>query len=531
MVRHMQRNDLSSARSPRGRCGDAGDRPDAGTPYSAKRYSVTVPATNWSVRFKAPLRTPHGVAHSYDVRLRRELTHRRLFVALVRRFFRVVGLHLLDASLIASLVWVMGLVRPELIAARAYIPALVVVVLAGLNAAGSYSSGDRRRDRKRLLYGVSSAVLILAFLATVPPAIPLELTFLLQFGALAVLALSLGRMAIDQLVRQAYRRGFGLRKAVVVGNLDEVGRAIRQLRDDRNIDQYFLGHITPEDDPDPASLGSLGETRRIVDEMDVQEVIVTRPLSSAQMREISEICFEMGAALYVMPSVSGETELRAEPMRFGECTLLQLHPARLELPALLVKRCFDLIGSAVLIILLAPLMLMVAVAVKLESDGPVFYRSKRVGLRGRHFQMWKFRSMKDGAPDLALELAHLNIYQSGAFKIPNDPRVTRLGRFLRRYSLDELPQLFNVLCGDMSLVGPRPPLPSEVAGYKPHHFERLSVIPGITGPWQVSGRNLITDFDQVVRLEGAYIRSWSLLLDAKILMRTLAVVVRGNGAY
>ena len=449
----------------------------------------------------------------------------------MRRFFRVVGLHLIDASLIASVVWVLGFVNAAHAQARAYIPALIVVVLAGLNAAGSYSSGDRRRDRKRLLYGVSFGVFILAFLATVPPTIPLGLAFLLEFGVLTVVALSVGRMAVDQLVRQAYRRGFGLRKAVVIGNLDEVGRAIRQLRDDRNIDQYFLGHITPEDDPDPASLGSLGETRRIVDAMDVQEVIVTRPLTGPQMREISEICFESGAALYVMPSVSGGAAFRTEPMRFGECTLLQLHPARLELPALLVKRCFDLTCAAILVVLLAPLMLLIAVAVKLESAGPVFYRSERVGLRGKHFQMWKFRSMQAGAPDLAVELAHLNIYRSGAFKIPNDPRVTRLGRILRRYSMDELPQLFNVLRGEMSLVGPRPPLPSEVADYKPHHFERLSVIPGITGPWQVSGRNLITDFDQVVRLEGAYIRSWSLLLDGKILLRTGAVVVRGNGAY
>ena len=145
--------------------------------------------------------------------------------------------------------------------------------------------------------------------------------------------------------------------------------------------------------------------------------------------------------------------------------------------------------------------------------------------------MWKFRSMYQDAEARELELAHLNIYQGGTFKIPNDPRVTRVGRLLRRTSLDELPQLFNVLLGNMSMVGPRPALVGDIDRYEPHHFERLTVIPGITGPWQVNGRNLITDFDEIVRMERAYITGWSLWLDAKILLRTLRVVVSGEGAF
>lgn len=488
---------------------------------------MIVSATNKAVR----LRTPSEPVRSYDARLRRELTHRRLVVSMVRRFFRVVSLHLTDAVLIASLVWVMGWASPDLLGVRPYIPAIVVILLGGLNAFASYSSGDARRDSRRVLYGICFGAVILGCLASVPPAIPIGFGFLAELTVLAVVGVSVGRIAVDQLVRQAYKRGFGLRKAVIIGNLDEVGLAIRELRDDRNIDQYLLGHITPDDEPDPASLGRLSQARRILDEMDVQEVIVTGALSARQVQDVSELCFERGAALYVMSSVAVAVELRSEPMRFGDCTLLQLHPARLELPALLVKRGFDLLGATILLILFSPLMLLIAALVKVESPGPVFHQARRVGLGGRHFRMWKFRSMHEGAVALEPELAHLNIYPTGAFKIRNDPRVTRLGRFLRRWSLDELPQLFNVLRGEMSLVGPRPPMPSEVAGYKPHHFERLSVIPGMTGPWQVSGRNLITDFDQVVKLERAYIRSWSLLLDAKILMRTVAAVVRGNGAY
>src|SRR5690606_1370965 len=176
-----------------------------------------------------------------------------------------------------------------------------------------------------------------------------------------------------------------------------------------------------------------------------QEVIVTGALSTREIHDVSELCFERGAALYVMPSVATALELRSEPTRLGDCTLLQLYPARLQLPALLVKRGFDLIGATILLMLFAPLMLVIAALVKLESPGPVFHQARRVGLGGRHFLMWKFRSMHEGAVALEPELAHLNIYPSGAFKIRNDPRVTRLGRFLRRWSMDELPQLFNVL--------------------------------------------------------------------------------------
>lgn len=484
-------------------------------------------ATNEAVRYRAPVKS----VRSYDARLRRELTHRRLVVAIVRRFFRVVTLHFIDASLIASVVWTMGGISPDQVHVRAYIPAIVIILLGGLNAFASYSPGDARRDIRRVFYGVCFGAFILACLASVPPAIPIGFGFLTQLTLLSVVVLSAGRLAVDQLVRQAYKRGFGLRKAVIIGNLDDVGMAIRELRDDRNIDQYLLGHITPDDEPDPASLGRLADAARILDEMDIQEVIVTGALSPRVVQDISALCFERGAALYVMSPMTRAAELRTEPTRLGDCTLTQLHPARLELPALMVKRAFDLVGASLLLLLLSPAFLLIAVLIKMDSPGPILHLADRIGLGGRPFKMYKFRSMQVGAMARELELAHLNIYGSGGFKIRDDPRVTKLGRILRRWSLDELPQLLNVLRGEMSLVGPRPPMPIEVAGFKPHHFEKLSVIPGMTGPWQVSGRNLITDVDERVNLERAYIRSWSLLLDAKILLRTFAAVVRGNGAY
>jgi lipopolysaccharide/colanic/teichoic acid biosynthesis glycosyltransferase len=146
--------------------------------------------------------------------------------------------------------------------------------------------------------------------------------------------------------------------------------------------------------------------------------------------------------------------------------------------------------------------------------------------------MWKFRSMRLGSESEQEEIAHLNQYPNrNLFKLKNDPRITRVGRVLRRFSLDELPQLINILRGDMSLVGPRPPLPKEVELYEPHHLVRLTVVPGLSGPWQVSGRNLISDFEEVVRIERAYIEDWTLALDARILAKTVAVVLSGEGAY
>lgn len=184
----------------------------------------------------------------------------------------------------------------------------------------------------------------------------------------------------------------------------------------------------------------------------------------------------------------------------------------------MVKRLFDLLGATLALLLLSPLLLVAALAVRLDSPGPVFYRQQRVGRGGVPFSIHKFRTMCHGAGGPLLTVG-------------DDPRITRVGAFLRRTRIDELPQLINVLRGEMSLVGPRPALPSEVARYKPHHFVRFEVLPGITGPWQVGGRNAITDFEDVVKLESAYIRGWTVWRDLVILARTVPAVVSMRGAY
>ena len=198
---------------------------------------------------------------------------------------------------------------------------------------------------------------------------------------------------------------------------------------------------------------------------------------------------------------------------------------------LALKRIADIVGSAVGLILLSPLLLLAAFAVKATSAGPIFYVSERVGHAGRPFRMAKFRSMDHGAHGSRDHHDHLNIHDSGpVFKIRDDPRVTRVGRLLRRCSIDELSQLWNVLRGDMSLVGPRPPLPDEFQRYDAREQRRLDVRPGLTCIWQVSGRSDI-DFQTWVDMDLAYIDTWSLRLDARLLGRTIAAVLTGRGAY
>jgi exopolysaccharide biosynthesis polyprenyl glycosylphosphotransferase len=197
---------------------------------------------------------------------------------------------------------------------------------------------------------------------------------------------------------------------------------------------------------------------------------------------------------------------------------------------LVVKRIFDTALSLLMLIVGAPVWLLTILAIRIDSPGPIFYTQRRVGRHGKLFNCYKFRSMVVGAEEMQTDFEALNEASGPLFKLRNDPRRTRVGRFLRRYSLDELPQLVNVLRGEMSLVGPRPNLPEEVNQYQEWHKRRLSVSPGITGLWQVSGRSDLT-FDEMVLLDIYYVENWNLFLDMSILLRSVPAVIRARGAY
>jgi exopolysaccharide biosynthesis polyprenyl glycosylphosphotransferase len=236
-----------------------------------------------------------------------------------------------------------------------------------------------------------------------------------------------------------------------------------------------------------------------------------------------------GIDLRVVPDMYDGLAWNSPIEYIGQFPTIPLHTGQVPEMGLLLKRVLDVVLSALTVVVLSPVLLAVAIAIKLDSHGPVFYSSERIGKRGRVFRCIKFRTMVRDAEERRAGMMHMNEREGVLFKISNDPRITKLGRFLRKYSFDELPQFFNVLRGDMSIVGPRPPLASEVKEYKLSHLRRLDVMPGVTGLWQVQGRQ-DPSFDSYISLDVAYIENWSIWLDLKIIGRTIGVVLAGTGS-
>jgi exopolysaccharide biosynthesis polyprenyl glycosylphosphotransferase len=281
-------------------------------------------------------------------------------------------------------------------------------------------------------------------------------------------------------------------------------------------------------DSDLPLLGAVSELEHVIHDYAVDELIIALP---TKRREQVTLLVDRGFRRPVkIKFVTGIGELlpeRLEVQRIGGRSYIGFTPVA---EVSWLKRALDMVVVTCGLIAIAPLLALIALAIKIDSRGPVFYGQQRVGKNGRMFKMLKFRSMVTGADQRLADLAAHNEASGPMFKMRRDPRVTRVGRFIRRWSLDELPQLFNVLRGDMSLVGPRPPVPSEVSEYEEWQLGRLRAVPGLTGLWQVSGRSEVP-FHDMVRLDLHYIRNWSLSLDIEILLRTIPAVLTSRGAY
>ena len=268
----------------------------------------------------------------------------------------------------------------------------------------------------------------------------------------------------------------------------------------------------------------------------VDEVLIVYSLERQNdvkaMHFLLALCDEMGITARLILDTHAIGMCNHYVSSIGTFPVITYHTIPIDRVQLFMKSVMDVTGALMGIILLFPVMLITAIVIKFESKGPVFFVQERAGINGRTFKMYKFRSMYADAEERKKELMKQNKIKNGMmFKMDNDPRVTKVGAFIRKTSIDELPQLINVLKRDMSLVGTRPPTPDEVVKYKPEHRRRISFLPGITGMWQVSGRSDILDFDEVVKLDTVYIDKWSLLLDIKLLFKTVAVVFRKRGAY
>jgi exopolysaccharide biosynthesis polyprenyl glycosylphosphotransferase len=359
--------------------------------------------------------------------------------------------------------------------------------------------------------------------------------FLILFASLDLLFLLLEKLVLRLAARRVRKRGYNYRSLLIVGINPRAEEVARIIGEHPHWGLQMIGFVAPngEHEEEFAGLPVLGradDLPRILQEEVVDEVIFV--LSRRQLDEFEDsflLCSELGVrarvALY-FPHMKARVvleELEGIPLLTFTNTPGAPFP-------MFLKRVQDITASTLGMVLLAPLVPLIAIAVKLSSRGPVLYSQERCGLNGRRFTLHKFRTMYEGADTRLGEVAHLNEVEGPAFKARHDPRTTPVGRILRRLSLDELPQLVNVIKGDMSLVGPRPPLPEEVERYERWQRRRLSMKPGLTGLWQVSGRAGLDDFNRWIALDLAYIDRWSLWLDLKILLKTFPAVLSTRGA-
>jgi exopolysaccharide biosynthesis polyprenyl glycosylphosphotransferase len=414
-----------------------------------------------------------------------------------------------------------------------WLPFLALVLVLVFWQKGMYAERDRRGGLGQIVSGlVVVAVLALAF--GVGTGYHFS-TFAIFPTALVLSTVLIGtlRASYDLVTRDIFRVTGLTRRAVLVGAGGNVSNLHRMLGRARGgVDYRFLGAIAPgQDGVDVPVLGALAELSRVLDTYDVDELIVTdSDLDSAQLLRLSDEAYRSGVTVRIAAKTTEVLTQRAEFVPGQGVPLFELRPPVFAGTDWIVKRGFDLAVSAVVLVVGLPVWIAIAIAVKFSSPGPVFYRDRRVGLGEREFEMLKFRTMFADAAERQRELERANEVGGALFKIRDDPRVTRVGRALRRFSLDEIPQVLNVLRGEMSLVGPRPLPVRDYLLLEEWHRRRYRVLPGMTGLWQISGRSTLT-FDDLVRLDFYYLENWSVWLDITILAKTVPAVVSQRGAY
>jgi exopolysaccharide biosynthesis polyprenyl glycosylphosphotransferase len=418
----------------------------------------------------------------------------------------------------------------------------VVLVFAGawvvaLWMNGLYRSRARwtlRSEAVDILRATASfAVATLAFLYIFKLPDVSRLLLLYLFPAMAATALAT-RIALRLLLARIRWRGRNTHFMLVVGANARAQQFADLVESHHELGIKVIGHIkgAPTDNGvvlTRPSLGALDELTTILHSEVVDEVAICLPFSEQEaIDDIARLCAEEGKIVRIPVAVLERTLSTGRIENIDGTPILSLVSGPDRVIGLATKRVLDIVGSAFLLLVLSPVFTLLAAVVKLESPGGALFHQERVGLHGRTFKVVKFRSMCSDAEQQLDDVRELNVIRGHAFKADRDPRVTGFGRFLRRTSLDELPQLWNVLRGDMSLVGPRPPLPCEVASYDVWHRRRLSMKPGMTGLWQIGARRNV-EFDHWVEKDLEYIDRWSLWLDLKIIVRTVPAMIAGTG--
>jgi len=422
---------------------------------------------------------------------------------------------------------------------------IVPIWTAALYYSGGYRIGYKfsfTNETARMLGASLAGTVALTAVIFLTKSIYFSRLFLIIFGAVNFAALVSGRALVRPLVHAWMRRPMNVKNAVVVGNSPHAVRMAELIKGHKALGLNFIGFISEGDAPKGVIppietaqgcapfLGNISSIEEIIRRHVVDEVIFV--VSREKVEGLEDVFLMLEdhginarLALSVFPHMIAKVQIE----EFENIPLLTFTTLPTNEAALFMKRVIDVVLSFAALILGAPLIALIALLIKADSKGPVLFVQKRCGINGRSFSMYKFRSMHADAEKRLSDVRGGNEMDGPVFKMKNDPRITRSGRLLRKASLDELPQLWNVLRGDMSIVGPRPPLAAEVAKYERWQRRRLSMKPGLTCIWQVSGRNEIA-FEDWMRLDLQYIDNWSLWLDFKILVRTIPAVIFGRGA-
>jgi exopolysaccharide biosynthesis polyprenyl glycosylphosphotransferase len=350
----------------------------------------------------------------------------------------------------------------------------------------------------------------------------------------AMLFTIVGRAVLRSLRAQLYRAGVGTQRAIVVGNNRLARMVMQMLTQEHHLGYQVVGFVDQSMRTDFGrfrALGSIEQLPSLIDELEASRVLVALPSSQHEdALWVLEHCRRDGVSVSLVPDLFDVQLSHVRMDSLCGIPMFGVKETNISGWNLIVKRVMDATVSALALLALSPLFAIVGLAIRLDSPGPVFFKQIRLGKGGTPFVCYKFRSMYEDAEAQLEKLRTLNEADGPIFKMRQDPRLTRVGRLLRRTSIDELPQLWNVWRGDMSLVGPRPPIPAEVEAYEEWHRRRLEVVPGLTGLWQVSGRSTLS-FEEMVMLDIYYIENWSLGLDLQILLRTVPAVVATAGAY
>jgi len=406
---------------------------------------------------------------------------------------------------------------------------LIVAIEIGLIAAlGFYTSGQKRRDYLSLIKTLTFSHVFLFLAFSTQPTDFISLSVFIPSWLLSVSLTCIARFGLDNAIKYVRKQGLVCYPAFLICRPEDKKKAIDTIGVEKCYNLLGWADINPL----AAERDNLDATLEDIYRLGIAEVFVCSwSLINRRMLLYWKLR-NAGIILHILPVELEIIDRKSELRMLCGLPTFKFSPPLVTGSDFWIKRCFDFCFATSFVIVAAPVYLFIALLIKLDSPGPVFYKQTRIGLHGRPFKIWKFRTMVANADQLQKDLETSNEMKDGIlFKMKNDPRITPIGKFLRCYSLDELPQLFNVLLGEMSLVGPRPLPVRDVEKFSKKHFIRQEVLPGVTGLWQVSGRSNILDFEQVIKLDLNYIENWSLKLDFEILLRTVQVVLKKEAAY